>query len=422
VRPKPKRWLRWILWGAGGLIVVALIVLFALVLPHMSDDDGGEGPAAILPTAQPDTNPEALEHFETGLAFLDLGDFEQAAAAFSEAIAADPEFAKAYLLRGVAHRESGQPDRAEQDLDMAFELEPNLAEAYYERGILYLFFSGEGQSALEDLSTTIDLDPAFVDAYFHRALLYIWYFNDEDQALLDLDTAIGLNADFAGAWCLQGEILTWRQEFEAALDSLETSVDLDPADAHCQSLLGLASHLVGDYGYAIEHYDAAIELEPNLEFYYYRAMAYLEEEDLEEALDDFDRVIRLEPGYVGAYFGRGRVHALAGRYEQAIEDLTIAAEDPGRSYQFPFFLDDHPLLDRALIYWETGQPEQAMLDVNAVIQEAPDWYLPYYYRGLIYEEWGEIALARADFERLLELAPDDDWRDEAESALESLEE
>ena len=92
----------------------------------------------------------------------------------------------------------------------------------------------------------------------------------------------------------------------------------------------------------------------------------------------------------------------------------------GGLYEWPYFLEDSPYLDRALVFQALGQPEEALDDLDLLIEEVPYWHLPYYHRGLIYKELGWIEDAIADFQMLWENAPDETWRRTAEEELKAL--
>jgi tetratricopeptide (TPR) repeat protein len=63
---------------------------------------------------------------------------EKAIQALDRAIATNPQYARAYMERGILYwREMDQPRRAIPDLTLAYQLEPNLIEARFNRGIAY---------------------------------------------------------------------------------------------------------------------------------------------------------------------------------------------------------------------------------------------------------------------------------------------
>jgi len=70
--------------------------------------------------------------------------------------------------------------------------------------------------------------------------------------------------------------------------------------------------------------------------YYNRAKAYNRLGRHRTAIEDYDRAIKINPGYSRAYLSRGSSYASLGEYEQAVKDFTTAiilAPDDPRGYQ-----------------------------------------------------------------------------------------
>lgn len=67
-----------------------------------------------------------------------LWEYEAAIEAFNRALDWKPDFAQAYLDRGVLYwREIDHPRKAIHDLTLALSLDPNLSEAQFNRGIAH---------------------------------------------------------------------------------------------------------------------------------------------------------------------------------------------------------------------------------------------------------------------------------------------
>ena len=81
---------------------------------------------------------------------------------------------------------------------------------------------------------------------------------------------------------------------------------------------------------------------------------YLEQEQYNQAIVDFDEAIRLDPQYAKVYSNRGLAYINLGQYERAILDYDEAIRlDPqyGNAYY-----------NRGIAYENLGQQEQADLD------------------------------------------------------------
>lgn len=65
-------------------------------------------------------------------------EYEHAVEAFTQAVVLDPDFARAYMERGILYwRELDHPRRAVLDLTKAYDLDPTLIEARFNRGIAH---------------------------------------------------------------------------------------------------------------------------------------------------------------------------------------------------------------------------------------------------------------------------------------------
>jgi tetratricopeptide (TPR) repeat protein len=83
----------------------------------------------------------------------------------------------------------------------------------------------------------------------------------------------------------------------------------------------------GKYEEALEKYDQALALEPNLAMAWVgKGMAHNALEDYSEALDAFEMAISINPGYAKAWYGKGVALYGLGRYEESIEAFDKALE------------------------------------------------------------------------------------------------
>jgi len=87
---------------------------------------------------------------------------------------------------------------------------------------------------------------------------------------------------------------------------------------------------IGEFDKAIEHYNKALELRPDLlETYFNRGLAYTRKGMYDKALEDLNKVIELNPNLAEAFYTRGLVHEYKLEYDLAILDYNKALDtDP----------------------------------------------------------------------------------------------
>jgi tetratricopeptide (TPR) repeat protein len=93
----------------------------------------------------------AREWFDQGFLLLyTTDDIPGAIRAFAMAIRLDPEYARAYLNRGMAYERIGNLQQAVEDFDRAIDLEPEEGKIYYIRSVAHRHL-GMAKEAMEDL-------------------------------------------------------------------------------------------------------------------------------------------------------------------------------------------------------------------------------------------------------------------------------
>ena len=107
-----------------------------------------------------------------------------------------------------------------------------------------------------------------------------------------------------------------------------------PGPYGSDAALKRARELEGDYKSieALEYYDKAIRLNPTRhDAYFARALHRNRLGETDRALSDYSEAIRLKPDFAAAYYNRGLINAALGQIEPAIADYQSAHRyDPKR--------------------------------------------------------------------------------------------
>jgi tetratricopeptide (TPR) repeat protein len=153
---------------------------------------------------------------------------------------------------------------------------------------------------------------------------------------------------------------------------------------------------IGSHREAIEHYAAAIALDPNYsEYYNDRGSVHLHIGNLEEAEKDYLKAIELSPPYFEVLTNLAQCYRLMGRMEQAIESYSRALDlEPNQILA---------LLGRAKAYEEVGKAKEALSDFTRAIILDPSLWDAFASRGVIQYEMGNLDSALDDFNRAVEL-------------------
>ena len=152
------------------------------------------------------------------------------------------------------------------------------------------------------------------------------------------------------------------------------------------------------YQKAIDTYDKAIELKPDLHIAYYnRGLVKFELKQYNEAIDDFNKAIKLEPDDVGACYMRGLAKFALKQYNEAIVDYNKAIElDPN---------DVGAYYSRGITKYKLKQYNEAIIDFNTAVMLKPGDAEIYHNRGIAKYKLNQYDGAIADYNKAIELKP-----------------
>ncbi len=228
---------------------------------------------------------KATYYANRGAAYALQGDIQRALDDFGQAIAQNPDFARAYESRAALYAQLGNYAQAIADYTTFLSLKPDTATGYVQRAQAYAN-TGDLQAAVQDYTQAIALQP-LASTYFNRGLLYRKLGNFS-RALEDYAQALQLDSHYAPAYLARGLLEYEQGDYDAAILDLTRAISL---------------------GYG------------NFEAYRYRGAAYLQQSLGEVAVSDFTQALSLSPDETELYFYRAQAYLLTGDQQSAIADL-----------------------------------------------------------------------------------------------------
>ena len=187
----------------------------------------------------------------------------------------------------------------------------------------------------------------------------------------------------------------WHNDYTLWADCVKKS----PDKTRVNNNFAVALFDEGKIGEAIDYYNKAIRLKPDFaETFYNRGLAFKNLSQYQRAIEDYNEAIRLKPVYAEAYNNRGNVYLALGQYQRAFEDFNKAIRlkpDYGDAYN-----------NRGLAYTKLGQYQRAIEDYDKTIRLNPDYADAYYNKGVAYDKQGQYQLAIEDYNKAIRLKPD----------------
>ena len=162
---------------------------------------------------------------------------------------------------------------------------------------------------------------------------------------------------------------------------------------------GCAKHVLKNFEGAIDHYNKAIQLNPNYaKAYHNRGISKTFLNQHFSAITDFDKAIRIKPNYPSAYVNRGLAK------KNAFGDPSLAIPDFNKAIQMK---SDYAVAyyNRGAAKVDLGKPALAIPDYDKAIQIKPNYAKAYSNRGFAKFSLGQNLDAISDFNKALQLKP-----------------
>lgn len=204
----------------------------------------------------------ANQYYEQGMTLLSQKKTDEAFDSFNEAILLNPNFAEAYIQKGLIFYDNADYTAAINNFSRAQQLQPKSGAALY---VVKAYLATSQTSKATEQYRAVDTTS--FDKEAHR--LY-----QDVSALLAQHYVDQANQKVTGG------------QVDEALSLLQQAVDVDPSSGEAYGYLGAVYFNKKNYEAAIAAYDRAIELTPRRQYYLNRGAARTELGDLEGAFAD----------------------------------------------------------------------------------------------------------------------------------------
>ena len=164
---------------------------------------------------------------------------------------------------------------------------------------------------------------------------------------------------------------------------------------------GYAYYVTGKFDQAIQDFDQAMRLNPSFApVFSLRGNAFYGKAAYDRAILDFDEAIRLDPSVANDFNNRGNAYYSKATYDRAIQDYDEAIR------LNPSFAD--AFKNRGNAYYAKGNYDRAIQDYDEAIRLKPGVAEIFSYRGRAYTQKGNYDRAIQDYDEAIRLDPSSD--------------
>lgn len=344
----------------------------------------------------PSTFYPALELITLGDVELRFGRTEQALMNYNNAIAMAPDFAEAYVHRGRLYAIMGRQMESAADFQQATQLNPYAA--------LFIDARRRLQMLKTDYRTTAD-DPLqqILQNPYQTTLQY----NLADRELIEghFDSSLAVSVQRLQTNVHDTEALTcaalscyFLGQTAKGHSYIDQVLALLPASAQAADIKGMMYKKELRYAESRKWFLQAIAYDSLYAISYYH-LGYLSklEGDTASALQWFNKALRIEPQLRQALIMRSAVHTAQNNFNDAQNDMLLIAETTET---------DHALYNQAVLNKHLGDYQNALRIYEDLLYKNPNDVYLLNALGNLYNFFGDFDRAVLLYNRALQLKPD----------------
>ena len=338
-----------------------------------------------------------------------------------KALDLDEDLAEAHASLGLALKIGGEPEEAEKRYRRAIELNPGYAYAHYWYSLL-LNEMGEKDESMKELEIAFELNPLSVVILTNLASR-VGAAGDWGRAEELIRRAIEIEPERATTYAVYAGGLRAIGRSEDAIEIYTQAVHADSSYLSAYNDLAYLHSYAGDFDKAIAFANRYVELAPEeANPHDTRGDIYAQCGQLDQAIENYSRVLKIDPNFGNALWKLTAMHVFKGEYAKAeslIKRLLSSPDERARS---------SVSISLAYILLYQGKFQQALSVLNQGIatdreEQVEGWTTvgKHALKFLIYSETEKLDLAFAEIELMREIQekvyPDDPIRLENAYAL-----
>jgi clan AA aspartic protease (TIGR02281 family) len=330
--------------------------------------------------------------------------YEEALEFFKKEIAQNPKEGKAYFYIALINVEQETYAQGLTQVNLAIaNLAPSdtvVAFAWQLKGDIY-YHLDDLKKFESSYEKAISLNPNEPSIYYGRAFDY-GGFKLYEKAIADINKVLELDEGSTRAWSLLASIYLNQDKYEEVIKTSDRLIKLDPTNASAYDNRSYASYQLGKFDqaiqdsyYALYYEDKSARIRDNF--------ITFSKKNFTLGLAKISSLIKEFPQKDLWLFVRSQVYRNKKDYKNALSDFSKIFEIIPENYKSYYFGE------RATLYGEMGLHDKAILDYTESISLDSSSAVDFGNRGDEYRLTGNYAAAVKDFDKAIEMNPEEPW-------------
>ena len=339
-------------------------------------------------------------HLLRGLTNIELDNYDDAIDDFTAAIALDSLYDFAYFKRGEIYADLDEIEKAESDFKRALKLNPDRLQ-YQAAKAFMLFEANQFEEALQIFNKINEQDTANWFNLYYRGKTH-HSMGNTDSALNDYNKALAINPFHLNTNLAKATLYMDVGNRDSALVYTDKSLLYDPENTKANFIKSFISLYDMELIEALSHIDICIRNDAS--FYHF----YVQKARILAALNRLDEAIKFNKIALQLERNDWEVYHLMAKIWTEKRSMTNAQVYYEKALELSpdnLFLQSH----YAFFLYRVDRDEEALELMNYVLDKDPtiDWL--YRYRALINHYFDNHKAAKNDFDKAIELEPDDSF-------------
>lgn len=343
-------------------------------------------------------------HSQRALAYFHLRQPDLALADVDTAIRLAPDTSEHVLLRALIYFETLRFDLALADINRAIEMNPQQRRAYYYRGLIAPNTGGDIERVRPDLRRGIGSPVSDPEHHYGLAAL-VQCEGDYQTALRHTDAALAIEGDTLAAsnfFEARTKALAGLHRIAESCAAYDRAIELYPESVHLRLSKAALKYDMAEWKDAADLAASALAIDPDrTDAYHLRAHALMNMGEKEEAIRTLRDGLDRNPSSEKLWRARADAYLEMERPDDAIETWAEMSERTGMS--------GLARIEQTRVHADAGRSEEAMRLLDEVADEPEADYRDeaYLTRADIRLQQGDLGAAMGDYAHVAEYGAGD---------------
>lgn len=268
------------------------------------------------------SNPQAMEHFNRGLIYLQQNEYDQAREEFQTSLSHSPRYQRAHLNIGLTYYYQGKYQQALHHYQQEMQINPNESRTYNNIAVIYSA-QGNNREAVQMWKRAVQLNPRYSEAYLNLGVKYE-QLDSLDQAGEIYAKLLEVESQNYHALVGLARVFQNQNNLPRAIIYLRKAIQEDPHNYQAYYNLGVIYIEQGDFNKARDYFKDALQRNPrSVQSLHNLGMIFLHQNNLVQAQHYFNSAVQVNPSFIPSHQALAEIYKIQGNTDRYHYELNL---------------------------------------------------------------------------------------------------